>query len=89
MCLRQTGIHEKKNGQASEVCSFDKGRRFHPGDTLPQRKNVSHFSSIMNKGDNSKPSYHFHSHRCILGAGHRDFLDYSLTGSKSGLKDHF
>ena len=64
-------IHEK-NCQVTKICSFDKARCFHLGC----------FSSIMNKCDYSKPSGHFDSHLRIFGAGHRDFLDCSPTGSK-------
>ena len=54
-------------------------------DLDPRKKMATekYFSSIMNKGGNSKPSEHFDSHQRILGAGHRDFLECSPTGSKS------
>ena len=73
----------KKNGQATKFAVLIRPGTFIQV-PLPPPQSEKFFSFIMNKGDNSKPSDHFDLLRHILGAGRRDFLDSSLTRSKSG-----
>ena len=87
-CLSKTwhglrlGSMEKRNGPATEIVLIRPGAFIKATPSpLPIGK-MFHLSWIK-VGDNSKPSVHFGSHWHILGAGHRDFLDCSPTGSKS------
>ena len=82
----QTWIHEKKMARPPIFAVLIRPYAFIQ--TTPSSSPEKCFSSILNEGDDSKPSEHFGSHWYILGADHRDFFDCSPTRSKSNHPFH-